>query len=167
MGAAAVPGNGIMQRFTPIFWQAASRRALLSLAGFRCAFFTWRWTSSSCNLIRMVQDILRFCKSQGLADSLKAAATVFYFAVLTDRAFLLYIPMNHYEWAYGQPNINWTLPWPMLSDSVRLSCVKHHWLGNVSVTRERFPADLTCLLALRHSSWKGPRMTKRLTTTSL
>lgn len=47
----------------------------------------------------------------GLADSLVKAVWVFYYALLTDRAFLLGFPPTqdaHYEWAYEGPNVNWT-----------------------------------------------------------
>jgi hypothetical protein len=45
----------------------------------------------------------------GLADSLVKAVWVFYYALLTDRAFLLGFPPTqdaHCEWAYEGPNVN-------------------------------------------------------------
>ena len=47
----------------------------------------------------------------GLADSLIKAVWVFYYALLTNRAFLLGFPPSQeakFEWAYDAPNINWT-----------------------------------------------------------
>jgi hypothetical protein len=48
---------------------------------------------------------------RGLADSLRGAVTVFWFAVLTRRAFFMWLPVgNQYEWAFNHKFINWTLP---------------------------------------------------------
>ena len=46
----------------------------------------------------------------GLADSLVGAVTLFWVAVLQRRAFFMTFgdSRGRYEWAFDQPNINWT-----------------------------------------------------------
>lgn len=60
---------------------------------------------------RPARWLISTCGS-GLADCLSGAITSFYVALLTQRAFVLFHsnPDLHYEWAYNQPHINWTLP---------------------------------------------------------
>ena len=78
----------------------------------------------------------------GLADSLVKAVWVFYYALLTDRAFLLGFPPTqdaHYEWAYEGPNVNWT-------DG-------DHVLARVNYTKPTGPQDSGVYLFNNLVSW--------------
>lgn len=64
-----------------------------------CMFIFAKWT------------ILKaaFESTAGLADSLVGAVTLFWVAVLQRRAFAMsFGDLGAYEWAFDQPNVNWT-----------------------------------------------------------
>lgn len=55
----------------------------------------------------MTENIVHI--SAGLADSLVGAVTLFWVVVLQQRAFAMrFGKFGAYEWAFDQPNINWT-----------------------------------------------------------
>ena len=52
---------------------------------------------------------IAYLAGAGLADSLAGAVTLFWLAVLQRRAFAMQFgPLGWYEWAFDQPNFNWT-----------------------------------------------------------
>jgi hypothetical protein len=71
-------------------------------------FCVWCGSSSKSANLRAAKEWPHF--ATGLADSLVGAVTLFWVAVLQRRAFFMTFgdSRGRYEWAFDQPNINWT-----------------------------------------------------------